>query len=306
MRDAFFDELKELFKRNEKVVFITGDLGYKLFDPLKDIDPDRVINFGIREPAMIGFAAGMAKSGMLPFVYSIVPFITLRCLEQIKIDACYNRNKVIVVGVGGGAAYGPNGPTHHGMDDIGVLSCIPGMTIWTPADPLEVRACVRAAETVKGSAYLRLGRNGEPIVRKAEAGLPDIAEPVELRTGEAATIISCGVILDEALKAAEILAKKGIAASLIHVPCVSPFPEEFISKSLASGGPVVTVEEHVPSGGLGLRVAKVIAETGSGNKFKMLSLPMAFNDICMDRPGILKSAGIDSHSIADAVESLRD
>jgi len=120
MRDAFFSELRELYAADKRVVFVTGDLGYKLFEPLREIDPDRTINFGVRESAMVGFGAGLARTGMLPFLYSIVPFMTLRCLEQIKLDLCYNHSRVVLVGVGGGYSYGPNGPTHHGIDDLGV------------------------------------------------------------------------------------------------------------------------------------------------------------------------------------------
>ena len=109
MRNAFFSELLEIFKEDSKVVFLTGDLGFKAFDPMKEIDSQRVINFGIRETGMVGFAAGLAKSGMMPFVYSIVPFMTLRCIEHIKIDLCYNKARVVIVGVGGGFSYGPNG-----------------------------------------------------------------------------------------------------------------------------------------------------------------------------------------------------
>lgn len=304
MRDAFFDELKSVFTDNPNVVFITGDLGYKLFDPLKDIDAERVINIGIREAGMVGFAAGLARGGMIPFVYSIVPFITLRCLEQIKIDVCYNRNRVILVGVGGGVSYGPNGPTHHGVDDIGVLSCLPRMTIWTPSDPLEVRACVRESMNIDGPAYLRLGRNAEPAIRDSSAGLPNISDPVVLQDGGGPIIISCGVILGEVLKAADVLKQKGISPTVVHVPTMRPFPDKFILKVLAKGGPVVTVEEHIPVGGLGSEIARLIATTGSGNRLKSLSLPMSFNDICMDRPGILKSAGIDAQSIASEIENI--
>src|SRR5512136_1027853 len=155
MRDAFFSELAAFFKNDDRVVFLTGDLGFKLFDPLRDHAPDRVINCGIREAGMVGYAAGLARMGLLPFVYSIAPFITLRCLEQLKIDLCYNRSRVVIVGVGGGFAYGANASTHHGVDDIGVVGSLPGMTVWTPADALEVRGCVRATTSLNGPAYLR-------------------------------------------------------------------------------------------------------------------------------------------------------
>src|ERR1035437_1334923 len=189
MRDAFFDELLKLYQKDRRGVFLTGDLGYKLFDRLSAHDPARVINCGIREAGMVGYAAGLAKTGLLPFVYSITPFVTLRCLEQIKIDLCYNKANVVVVGVGGGFAYGPNGSTHHGVDDIGVLSCLPGLKIWTPSDSHEVRLCVQAATSLDSPAYLRLGRNKEPHVFKALDSTPDINQPALVREGGDGVIV---------------------------------------------------------------------------------------------------------------------
>ena len=125
MRDAFFSALLDLYREDRRIVFLTADLGYKLFDPLAALDPRRVVNVGIREGAMVGYAAGLAKTGMTPFIYSITPFLTVRCLEQIKLDICYNRACVVIVGVGGGFAYGEDGPSHHGTDDVGLLATLP-------------------------------------------------------------------------------------------------------------------------------------------------------------------------------------
>lgn len=304
MRDAFFLELADLYREDKRIVFITGDLGYKLFDPLREIDPDRMINFGIREAAMVGFAAGLAKSGMLPFVYSIVPFITLRCLEQIKIDLCYNRNRVVLTGVGGGFSYGANGPTHHGIDDLGVLSCFPGLRLWTPADPTEVRACVRAAPSLDGPAYLRLGRNGEPSLHAIEKGLPSVDRPVLMREGEIGTIVSCGVILHEVLEAADVLRGKGVSPRVVHLPLLRPFPREAVRAILADGAPVLAVEEHVAAGGLGQELAALLAGDGMTNRFRTLSIPSAFPDACLSRNAALAWAGIDAATIARRFDEL--
>ena len=295
MRDAFFSAMFDLMSSDERVVFLTGDLGYKLFNPLRKIAPERTINFGIREAAMVGFASGLARSGMLPFVYSIAPFITLRCLEQIKIDLCYNRSKVILAGVGGGFSYGPNGPTHHGVDDLGTLSCLPGLQVWVPADPLEVRSCLRKVSSLDGPAYLRLGRNGEPNIHGA---IPNIDNPMVLREGNDGVLIACGVILHEAFKACELLAADGIRPRVIHVPILRPFPRDFMMSALLRGAPVMTVEEHVPVGGLGQEMATCLAESGMGSRFRMLSIPSAFPGRCMSRKALLKWAGIDAAAIA--------
>lgn len=304
MRDAFFSELLTLFKHDDRVVFLTGDLGYKLFDSLRDHAPERVINCGIREAGMVGYAAGMAKIGLLPFVYSIVPFITLRCLEQLKIDLCYNRSRVVIVGVGGGFAYGPNASTHHGVDDIGVVGCLPGMTIWTPADPHEVRGCVRAASRLTGPAYLRLGRNKEPNIHSVHGAYPDIDQPLLFGEAGNGIIVTCGFIMHEVMQAVEILNSQGIYPGIVRLATVRPFPDGFLREIICTGKTVMTVEEHIAPGGLGHHVAALVAEEGKGNPFRMLSIPLAFPDTCMSRDALLAWAGLDADTIAENFKRL--
>jgi transketolase len=303
MRDAFFCELLTLFKEDERVVFLTGDLGYKLFDPLRDHDPSRVINCGIREAGMIGYAAGLAKSGMLPFVYSIVPFATLRCLEQIKIDLCYNRNRVVIVGVGGGFAYGPNASTHHGVEDLGIVGTLPGMTVWTPADPREVRRCVCAAPALSGPAYLRLGRNQEPTIHDVHAAI-GIDKPFLIGEPKDGVIVTCGFILHEVLQAVKVLNDNGIRPAVLRLATLRPFPDAEIRELIESGKPVLTVEEHVAPGGLGQQVAVLVAEGGRGNRFGTLSIPLSFPETCMSRETLMTWAGLDREAIAAAFTRL--
>lgn len=304
VRDAFFSELHNLFRQDRRVVFLTGDLGYKLFDRLKEHDHARVINCGIREAGMVGYAAGLAKTGLLPFVYSITPFVTLRCLEQIKIDLCYNRANVVVVGVGGGFAYGPNGPTHHGIDDIGVMSCLPRLTVWTPSDPHEVRLCVRAAASLDAPAYLRLGRNGEPNVFDSLKQTPDISLPATVREGSDGVIVTSGFFLHEVLKAATMLNQQGIHPAVVRITTFRPFPVEYVRLLTAQNGPVMTVEEHISCGGLGQETARIIAEAGRGNRFSMLAIPADFPEACYDRNALLVRSGLDAASIASSYLQL--
>jgi transketolase len=304
MRDAFFDELLILFRNNQRVVFLTGDLGYKLFDQLREHDSARVINCGIREAGMVGYAAGLSKTGLLPFVYSIAPFITLRCLEQIKIDLCYNESTVVVVGVGGGFAYGPNGSSHHGVEDVGVLSCLPRMKIWTPSDPNEVRLCVQAAPLLDSPAYLRLGRNKEPHLFRSLKNTPEISRPALIRKGSDGAIITCGFILHEVLKAVDLLGEIDIMPAVVRITTLRPFPQALIQKLIANGQPLMTVEEHVATGGLGQETAKIVAEGGKGNRFRMLAIPTAFPDACYDRDSMLAKSGLDAQSIASEYRHL--
>ena len=142
---------------NKKIVFITADLGFMLFDRLAARHPDRVINVGVREATMIGIAAGLSKEGFLPFVYSLAPFVTLRCLEQVRVDLCYNRLSTVLVGVGSGFAYGPNGPTHMGIEDVGVMSSLPNLAILSPCDAYEVRCIVASGHSFEHAGIFTAG-----------------------------------------------------------------------------------------------------------------------------------------------------
>lgn len=294
MRDAFFDELRLLFLEDRRVVFMTGDLGYKLFAPLIAIDPARVINYGIREGAMVGFAAGLSKMGFIPFVYSIVPFLTLRCLEQIKLDLCYNMCRVILVGVGGGYSYGSNGPTHHGVEDIAVLSTFPNMRCWTPATPTGVRQCVRSVTAISSPAYIRLGRNGEPEHANVQ---PTEDLPLVVRDGSDGVIIALGTILDEVLSAAHKLGTIGLRPRVVLVSSIKPFPEAALLSLLAAGKPVLTVEEHVVTGGLGQQLGFAIAKSRCAVVFDAATAPDLFPDVCMTRSASLSWGSLDSDSI---------
>lgn len=306
MRDAFFSEVASLFRKDERFVFITGDLGYKLFDVLAEIDCQRVINFGIREPSMIGYAAGLSHTGLRPVTYSIVPFLVLRCLEQIKLDLCYNQSTVVMVGVGGGLAYGPNGPSHHGPDDVGVLGVLPGMRVLTPGDSSEVRACVQALPRLEGPTYLRLGRNKEPLLSETDLAPDRIGEPRILTHGPDGVMICYGPLTYNVLKAQAILRSRGVNPTIVHLITLRPFPEEGLLDLLNGGARVLTVEEHVPLGGLGHQVAALIATHGLRSPFKMLTLPDRFPEVCFDHAKALQWAGLDPDSIANAFCTLME
>jgi transketolase len=286
------------------VIFLTGDLGYKLFDPLMAVDPARVINFGIREAAMIGFAAGLAETGFRPVVYSIVPFITLRCLEQIKLELCYNRRRVVLVGVGGGYAYGRNGVTHHGIEDLGILRSLSGMRVFTPCDPWEVRGMVRTLPDLDGPAYIRLGRNREPRLR-LEPIPPSPQTPFYQPNGRQGLILTAGFLLSEVLAAVERLKGEGIIPAVLHLPCLSPLPDDFLLPLLAGAGPVLVVEEHIRPGGLGEAVAMLMLEAGVSAPFASLAIPAKFPERCLDRAELLATAGLDADGIARSFVALR-
>src|SRR5262249_33705790 len=164
MRNAFASEITALAAQDERIVLLSGDIGNKLFDEFKARFPGRFLNCGVAEANMISMAAGLAMCGLRPVTYTIASFTTVRCLEQIRIDACYHHQPIVIAGVGAGLAYAANGGTHHSCEDIALLRALPGMTVVCPGDPVEVRLALRAALQEPGPVYLRLGKKGEPVV----------------------------------------------------------------------------------------------------------------------------------------------
>jgi len=158
VRTTFLETLVEVAERDPRVWSLTADLGYSVLEPFIQKYPDRYVNVGIAEQNLTGIAAGLARSGLKPFVYSIADFPALRCFEQIRNDVCYHDADVKVVAVGGGLAYGAQGYTHHGVEDLAVMCCLPGMTVIAPGDPIETRLATRALARHAGPGYLRLGK----------------------------------------------------------------------------------------------------------------------------------------------------
>ena len=166
MRDAFIKELYDIVGEDDRVLLMSGDIGFKVFDRFRDDYKGRFFNMGIAEANMIGVSAGLAMSGKRPVVYTIIPFLTMRAFEQIRVDLAMHNLPVLIVGVGGGLAYDTLGPTHHSIEDVSLMRSLPNMTVLVPSDPHETRQVTRAAHECDGPVYIRLGKNGDPALQK--------------------------------------------------------------------------------------------------------------------------------------------
>lgn len=248
MRNAFAKAMTELAETHPDLVLLVGDIGNRLFDELKEKHPDRFHNCGVAEANMTGVAAGMAASGLRPVTYTITPFNTLRCFEQIRVDICYPDLPVIVVGTGAGLSYAPLGATHHSMEDIAILRTLPNMHVICPADQVEVRLAVRAAVELRRPTYIRLGMKGEPVVHQTD---PDfrIGKGIVLREGKDVAIVSVGNVLAVAMQTADVLEKSGVATRVVSMHTVKPLDEEMLSAAFSDCKLVIVVEEHSLIGG---------------------------------------------------------
>jgi transketolase len=262
MRTSFIKALLDLAAVDERIWLLNGDLGFSVLEPFRDRFPKRYVNVGVAEQNMTGIAAGLASCGHVVFTYSIANFPTLRCLEQIRNDACYHELPVKVVSVGGGYAYGAQGYTHHGLEDLGAMRLLPNMTVVAPGDPIETDLAVRAIVDLPGPCYLRLGKAGEPLVHH---GRPDFAlgRAIRLRDGDDVTLISTGGMLKHTMEVAEKLAaEENIEARVLSMHTLKPLDREAVRDAFGQTRGVVTVEEHSVTGGLGSAVADAIVEMG--------------------------------------------
>jgi transketolase len=259
MRNAFAAEITALGAEIDELVLLSGDIGNRLFDDYKRRFPTRFLNCGVAEANMIGTAAGMAQCGLRPVAYTINSFITTRCLEQIRIDVCYQNVPVILVGVGGGLSYAGLGATHHSCEDIGILRMLPNMTVLCPGDAIETRQALRASLRHAGPVYIRLGKKAEPLVH-IEASEFVIGKAIVVRRGEDICLLSTGNMLPVAVEAAEELHRQGVSAQVVSVHTVKPLDHELLGEVFWRFPAVVTVEEHSVLGGLGGSVAEWLAD----------------------------------------------
>ncbi len=255
MRNAFAEVITDLAKTDNRIVLLSGDIGNKLFDNFKEVDPGRFYNCGIAEANMMSMAAGLSLSGLRAIVYTITPFTTTRCFEQIRVDVCYHNAPVIIVGTGSGLSYADLGPTHHSLEDLAILRTLPGMRIIAPCDAGELKAALKQALEGDTPVYIRIGKKGEPEIHNDLTSF-QIGKVITVREGKDLTIISAGTIMPEALAAADLLSESGISAEVVSMHTIKPMDTSYLQQAVGRFKLLVTVEEHGLIGGLGGAVAE--------------------------------------------------
>ncbi len=257
MRTVFCQSMIEAASRPE-FVFLTGDLGYKALEPLREAMGCRFINAGVAEQNMVSLAAGLARSGMRPWVYSIAPFIYARPFEQIRNDVCLHNLPVVLVGNGGGYGYGVMGATHHALEDYGTLLCLPHLHAYVPAFDTDVKAISADLFSVDHPSYLRLGFSEEP----KDCFVPAYASWRKLQDGGGWVILVTGSVVGSLWAAVRELdhAQRPSLWVLCELPA-RQLPDEFLA-DVASSGRLLVVEEHVEHGGIAQSVAMLLLASG--------------------------------------------
>ena len=307
MRDAFVRALLEGMAENDRIVLLTGDLGFGVLRPVKQRFGDRVINCGIAEQGMVSLAAGLSATGRRVVIYSIGNFPTLRPLEQIRNDCAYHGADVKIVCVGGGFVYGSLGMSHHATEDLAVMRALPGVTCFAPGDPAETEAVASAMLRTGGTCYLRIGRGNEPRLHEGAVGAWQAPQAITLRTGKDIALLSCGGILTQTAKAAEILCQKGIEAEVVSFPCLKPLDAGRVRELGTKFRHLVTVEENTIVGGFGSAVCEAAAEAGLGARVHRIGLEDCYATVVGDQDYLRETYGMDAENIAKRAEtSLRN
>lgn len=257
MRFSVIETIYKAALENEKIYFLSGDLGHALADEFKKNLPERYYNTGLAEQNMIGIAAGLALSGNKVFVYSITPFATMRCFEQIKVDICYQNLNVTIIGVGAGFSYAYSGPTHHAIEDIAIMRSLPNMRIFSPSDPNEAAIFTEFLVDYKHPSYLRIGKGGENNLGNH---CLEIGKISYVKLGKDIAIVATGPIIEEAIGAAELLEEINISTTVVNAGVLKPIDVSGIISVLSSHRAVFSLEEHNIIGGLGSAIAEIMAE----------------------------------------------
>lgn len=305
MRTTFIQTLLELAERDERILLLTADLGYTVVERFAERFPSRFYNVGVAEQNMVGLATGLAEAGFLPFVYSIATFATMRPYEFIRNGPVLHRLPVRIVGVGGGFEYGTAGPTHHALEDVGILRVQPELGIVVPADYMQTRTALRTTWDVPGPVYYRLGKDERTTVPGLE-GAFEIARAQTIREGDEAQVIAMGSVAAEVAAAIDLLSAEGISAGLTIVASVAPSPTEDLAQLLARIPVAVTVEAHYAVGGLGSLVSEVVAERGLGTRVVRCAVAAHSGHRSGSEAYLLRSHGLDRHAVVAAVtQALR-
>jgi transketolase len=303
MRDNFINSLTKLARKDKDIVLLTGDLGFGVFEKFKTSFPDQFFNVGVAEQNMMGLATGLALEGKKVVTYSIGNFGTLRCLEQIRNDACYHDANITIIANGGGFSYGPLGMSHHTTEDLAILRSLPNMSVVAPCTANEAGEAITAMIMNGGTGYLRLDKTGatdylikDPFV---------IGKSRRYKNGKDITLIATGSILDEAVIASIELKKLGIDARVVGMHTIKPIDVEEIIDAISNTGGIVAIEEHNKDGGLGSAISEVCMDLGMiPRKFFRICLENKYSSIVGSQQYLRHRYGMDSKAIIKKVLNL--
>lgn len=302
MRRAFAETLADLAEQDQRIVLLTGDLGFMALDAFIERHPARFFNAGVAEQNMIGVATGLAEAGFRPYCYSIIPFALLRGLEMIRNGPVMHGLPVRIVGVGAGFDYGSNGFTHYGVEDLAIARALPGLSVYAPADSEQARCLLAATSDLPGPAYYRLGRDEQAVIPGLD-GRFECGRVQLCADGGDVLIVAASSIAAEAANAVQSLGAKGHQAAFAVVAQIAPAPRQQLLDLLRRYRLVVSVENHILEGGLGSMLAEIIAEEGLSCRLRRCGLRLKLDGRSGPTASLNRRHGISAAAIAETVET---
>jgi transketolase len=302
--EIYGNTLCELAAEHPDIVGLSADLAKSTkIGLMQEKFPDRFFNVGIAEQNMFGIAAGMAKAGLTPYVSTFAIFTSMRGLDQVHTDICYQNANVKMIGTHAGLSFGTAGSTHHCTEDISIMRTMANCKVIVPADGFEAANAVRAAYDIPGPVYIRINRGFDRLVyENGDYGF-EFDKAHTMTEGTDITIIACGACVYQAVEAAAVLKNDGIKARVVNMHTIKPIDKDAILKAVEETRRIVTVEDHNIIGGLGSAVAEVVAESGKACAFTRLGIPDCFSMIGLHED-IMAFYKIDTNGIVENVRAL--
>ena len=304
MRDAFFDKLYELARKDPDVVLVDADMGAPSLDKFRKDLPAQFVNVGIAEQNAISVASGLAFEGKKAFAYAIAPFITLRCYEQIKVNMCSMKIPVTAVGVGAGFSYEDSGPTHHTTEDIAIMRALPNITIINSTDNTMASKCAEIACKSDTPMYVRLDREPLPVVYDKKETFEDGVSC--LKKGKDICIISTGNMVHKALEVADFLKKESIDVAVVDLYRLKPVNVKLLLKHIKQSKKIVTLEEHLINGGLGSIIAEIFVDNDVNLPLKRIAIPDKYCYTYGGREAIRRTIDLDTDSVIKTILNYAD
>jgi len=293
LRKQSLKSVHDLARVDGRVIFIGSDLGAGTLEDMRTELPRQWFMEGVSEQHIIGMAAGLAMEGFIPYVNTIATFITRRCFEQVSVDLGLHQLPVRLIGNGGGVVYAPLGPTHQAIDDIAIMRAIPNMTVVVPCDSLEMASVIQASIALPGPVYIRVAKGGDPHLGHNLTGF-SIGKGIAVRSGLDAAFLTTGIMAQRALAAAEELENLGVSCGVYHFHTVKPIDVELLETLACEVPLLVSVEEHMRTGGLGSAVLEALNNRNLETNTRLIRVGLQdeFLDDYGSQDSLLAQAGL--------------
>ena len=282
MRNIFINKLIERARKDKDIYLLTGDLGYRVLEPFRDEFSDRFINVGIAENNMVGIGTGLALAKKKIYLYSILPFLIFKNIEQIRNNICLHDLNIKLIGTGGGFHYGVHGISHNTTEDLSIMRSLPNMTVFTPGTRIEVEMIINLMFDHKGPSFIRLGRVPNHDYLQETPKEYQLGDSIELKKGDDLSLFCAGNIIDEVYKTAINLESKGINAQVVSFPTIKPINNNQVINFAKNTSKIFTIEEHSIIGGLGGAISEILMESDISNIFFKR---IALSDTCHNKSG---------------------